>query len=271
MGLGIALLLCGTLVRMPAFMQLAPRVGPPTAPLLQPVRRSVGVATTAEASHGTTFIVSALLGAAAALASRNTLKQPRSGTLAGKGSELVMEEGLACAQIGISDGIDSLITMGQVPRRTHKRICDRGWRELKRQNRVNSAAKKRFLIRPDGSMWYIQPGLRHLKSKKSPARRKWLKRMFRVDRSMHRRLRQLLHVVPKPLRAEDFIIRKFNSQRLKDHLSTGDRVGQMMWTGPKHPRRNIKPQHIKRTGIPIPRKIPFWERGVYKEWIPKEG
>lgn len=239
-GLGLALVLCGAAVQLPAFLQLAPRTAPPAAPLLQPAPRALptGVAATAEAAYpGATFLVSALLGAAAAIAGRKPIRQPRPGaTLAGQGSELLLEEGLGCAQIGVTGSIESLVTMGQVKRRPHMRICERGWKEIRRQNRVNSGAKQRFLQRPDGTLWYIQPGLRHLKSKKSPARRKWLKRMYRVDYTMEKRIGQLLHFRPKRPTAADFIMRKFNEKRSQDHLATGDRVAAMLWTSTSWPK-----------------------------------
>jgi len=82
---------------------------------------------------------------------------------------------------------------------------------------------KRFLVRPDGTMWRRQPGLRHLKSKKSPAKLKRLKRMVRITRDEYRRVSILTGKRPPVPKASDYIMRKFNEAREKKHLGMSDR------------------------------------------------
>lgn len=125
----------------------------------------------------------------------------------------------------------SRVVMFGVKRRPHKLIHLRTYTDWARGRRHSSAAKARFLVREDGSIWRRQAGLRHLKSKKSPERRKRLKKMVRITKREYKRVQATLGRRPPPLRWQDLIMRKFNQARLKKHLGMTDRhVGTAMWT-----------------------------------------
>ncbi|CAE7892842.1 unnamed protein product [Symbiodinium microadriaticum] len=174
----------------------------------------------------------ALLGAAA-FASR----RPGPATFAGHSRGHVAASNLLVAQPGDAVDIESIVGMGQVPRRPHVRICDRTLKEWSRGRRINSAAKQRFLIRrePSGriTVWRRQWGQRNLKSKKTPAHLKRLKQMVRIHRCQYKRVAKLLRIHFVPPKPCDFIMRKFCEKRLKDHLGMHDNVGVSMWTGTK--------------------------------------
>jgi len=115
------------------------------------------------------------------------------------------------------------IIMFGVKRRVHVRICKRTLKDWTRGRRRNSAAKKRFLVRPDGTIWRRQPGLRHLKSKKTPAKLKRLKKMVRITKDEYKRVERLLGFRPKSPKAADYIMQKFNEARLTKGLGLSDR------------------------------------------------
>ncbi|CAE8592801.1 unnamed protein product [Polarella glacialis] len=220
-------------LRGSAFLQLAPTVGPQGLPMPAPrafAKPASSIPTSAgRISAGSAFLWAATLGAAAA-AARAARSRTGSGTLTGSGSAQVIASNLLVAQLGDAVDSESLITMGQVPRRPHVRISERGFKEWSRGHRQNSAAKKRFLVKPDGTIWRRQCGLRHLKSKKLPAHLKHLKRMVRITRGQYKRVQSLLHIHIKSPLSSDFIMRKFAECRAKDHLGTSDRgVGTAMF------------------------------------------
>merc|ERR1712113_826341 len=51
--------------------------------------------------------------------------------------------------------------MGWIPE------CKKGYWEVKKRSRPMTSAANRFLIRSDGTVWCRQPGLNHLKNRKS--------------------------------------------------------------------------------------------------------
>jgi len=150
--------------------------------------------------------------------------------LAGYSGQIALvDAGVAVARIGAA-GDMPVVAMAGVKKRPHVRIKDRTFKEWNRGRQVNQAAKKRFLIKPDGSIWRRQAGLRHLKSKKTPHHLKRLARLVMITRKHYRRIWKLLHILPKKPKASDLIMRKFNEARLKKGLWTSDRgVGTAMF------------------------------------------
>merc|ERR1711972_915812 len=95
-------------------------------------------------------------------------------------------------------------------------------RRREHQRRYSTAAKRRFLVMPDGRIWMRQAGIRPLKSKKKPQTLKRMQKLVMITPRMHKRVWQTLGKRPPALKAEDFIMRKFNQQRWRDHLGTSD-------------------------------------------------
>lgn len=211
-----------------AFLNLAPSLLP--APRLShSAHLQPQFAESSDASRvGAACWMASILGAAAAVTS--SLRSRNSGMFTGSGSAHVIASNMLVAQEGDAVDCESLITMGQIPRRPHKRICEKTWKDWNRGRRVNKAARVRFLIRPDGTIWRRQPGLRHLISKKSPARLRRLRRMVRVRHVQYKRVQTMLKMKIKRPQAEDFIMRKFNERRLNDGLGMKNNVGTSMWT-----------------------------------------
>jgi len=118
---------------------------------------------------------------------------------------------------------EALTAMSGVKRRPHKRISERTHKDWLRMRRRNTAAMKRYLIRPDGTIWRRQAGLRHLVSKKSKAHVVRLRRMVEMQRKDYKRLLQLLGKRPPVKKASDYIMRRFNEARLKKGDHTNDR------------------------------------------------
>ena len=168
----------------------------------------------------------ALLGAAAAAATMQRRRRP----FAGSGSELVEVQNSHEAFDG-EVRCEPKVAMCFIQTRKYVRIRDRDYTYLRRGKKPNKSAKKRFLIKPDGTVWRRQAGLRHLKSKKTPAHLKRLSRMVPIKKSYYKKLWQLIKYKPPTLTAADFIMRKFNEKRLHKGEWTSDRkVGTALWT-----------------------------------------
>ncbi|CAE7625053.1 unnamed protein product [Symbiodinium sp. CCMP2592] len=229
------LLLCllwGLQAGVSAFLQIAPSPTLSRADLAPVRSRSQTSPSDSSKGPAGSGLLLALLGAAA-FASR----RPGPATFAGHSRAHVAASNLLVAQPGDAVDIESIVGMGQVPRRPHVRIADRTLKEWSRGRRINSAAKQRFLIRrePSGriTVWRRQWGQRNLKSKKTPAHLKRLKQMVRIHRCQYKRVAKLLRIHFVPPKPCDFIMRKFCEKRLKDHLGMHDNVGVSMWTGTK--------------------------------------
>lgn len=201
---------------------------PALSPLMGLPREAHAVtpaAAPADSTGSCSWIASAGLLGAAAAAARGTRRRSSGSsqgmTFSGAPAATAVAN-LASAQPGYA-GEESVIAMCGVKKRPHVRIKDRTLKDWMRGRRKNSAAKKRFLIKPDGSMWRRQAGLRHLKSKKSPAHLKRLGRMVRIDRKAYGRIGALLGRIPRKQTAADFIMTKFNEARANKHLWTSDR------------------------------------------------
>lgn len=169
--------------------------------------------------------------AAAAADGAARLCQPATGStvFAGQPCDAHML-GAGLARIG--ETVVPIVAMCGVKRRVYVRPSEYTQQDRNRNKAKNSAAKQRFLIREDGTIWRNQAGaFRHLKSKKTPAHLKRLSRMVRVHDKFYKRMLQVLHYRPPSPKASDYIMRKFNEARLKDHLWTSDRgVGTALFT-----------------------------------------
>lgn len=211
----------------PAFIQPVSLRGPPAAARTSAVPGSLaaGPAEPGALSSGPAIPLAVLAVAAAAAA-----LQPWRRPFAGSGTKVVAVQN-ACVQCDDELRTESRVAMGYVAKRPHVRIRDRSFKEKRRGHQVNKSARARFLIKPDGSVWRRQAGLRHLKSKKTPVHLKRLARMVPVKKSYHKTLWRLIHYVPPTLRASEYIMRKFNEQRLHKGEGMSDRgVGTAMWT-----------------------------------------
>mmetsp|Transcript_50980 Transcript_50980/g.157800 ORF Transcript_50980/g.157800 Transcript_50980/m.157800 type:complete len:249 (+) Transcript_50980:55-801(+) len=192
-------------------------VVPPAAAAQRPAARLAPPAARAAAAacdDGSRFWAAV---ASTALAATCALRQRRS-TFTGEGSSV------AALGLYAGDVVDEPppTTMFGVQRRPWVRPCKRTAREWRRHNRPNSAAKQRFLIREDGTIWHRQAGLRHLKSKKSKKQVKRLKRMVRVTKDEYKRVSKLLRIKIRKPRADEYIMRKFNEARLTKGLGMSD-------------------------------------------------
>eukprot|EP00931_Biecheleriopsis_adriatica_P082862 TRINITY_DN5634_c0_g1_i3.p1 TRINITY_DN5634_c0_g1~~TRINITY_DN5634_c0_g1_i3.p1 ORF type:complete len:248 (-),score=33.51 TRINITY_DN5634_c0_g1_i3:107-850(-) len=219
----------------PSFVQLVPTAGPSPG-LLAASRHAAGLAAASdvEGPAGRSVLFASLLGAAACirLAQRG---RSANGILTGSGNAHSVASNLLIAQLGDADDSQSPVVMGGIIHRPHVRICERTHKDWLRGRRRNSAARQRFLIRwrDDGSVhsvWRRQAGLRHLKSKKNPKRLKRMKRMLRIRPCEYKRVNLLLNIKLKGPRASDYIMRKFNAARSKDHLGMSDNgTGNRIW------------------------------------------
>mmetsp|Transcript_17946 Transcript_17946/g.54094 ORF Transcript_17946/g.54094 Transcript_17946/m.54094 type:complete len:273 (+) Transcript_17946:56-874(+) len=164
------------------------------------------------------FLWAAGLAATKAKAAGNA----KEGTLAGAACDALALTDVLSASTGLTDS-QPRIVMNGVKHRPHVRIAKRTYKDWLRGRRRNSAAKKRFLVKADGTIWRRQPGLRHLKSKKSPAKLKRLRKLVRITRDEYKRVQILTGKRPPVPKAADFIMRKFNEAREKKHLGLSDR------------------------------------------------
>jgi len=109
---------------------------------------------------------------------------------------------------------------------------------MRKAHRANNAAKKRFLVKEDGTIWRRQMGLSHLISKKGKKRIKRLEKLVRLLPCHLRKVRRLLKI-STPMRKTwrgDFVMKKYPEKRLKDNLGMEDRlIGTRMWTTKRHP------------------------------------
>merc|ERR1719401_2237680 len=132
------------------------------------------------------------MAAAAAAAAYALSTFRRGGSFAGAGCNKVTVSNLISAQPGATaQGEEARIVMFGINRRTYVRIKDRRWRNWLHGRRWNSAAKQRFLFKPDGTVWHRQAKQGHLKSKKSPAHLRRLKAMVRITRKDYKRIKKL--------------------------------------------------------------------------------
>jgi len=113
--------------------------------------------------------------------------------------------------------------MQGVKNMVHVRVSERNFKLNRRFARRNMAAKKRFLIKPDGTVWHRTPGLRHLKTKKTKRLLQIKRRMLKVTNPKDKiRIGKLLgHRFPRATMA-DYIMRRFHEARLRKEKGLGD-------------------------------------------------
>lgn len=79
---------------------------------------------------------------------------------------------------------------------------------------INTSAKRRFLIMPDGTVWHRQPGQTHHKHIRSRQENKSLQKLVRASKPVLKRVFTLMNYKEPRVKAEDHILRKFNQQRI---------------------------------------------------------
>merc|ERR1712232_506259 len=101
--------------------------------------------------------------------------------------------------------------------------------EKRKGNKGLSSAKARFLIRADGTVWHRQPGLNHLKNRKT---KKWLqKRAKLVQIKDRRKVQKILNYTMPEFGLDNLIMRKFAAFRVGLGKGMSDNgVGTSLWT-----------------------------------------
>jgi len=158
-------------------------------------------------------------------------KTSKGNAFVGGGCSIINVRDQLSAQMDLEGkGPPRVIMYGKNPRK-YVRPVDRKSIDWRRHGRRNGAALKRFLYKPDGTIWRKQAGLRHLKSKKKPDKLKRLAKMVQLTPAEARRAYKLTGKRRRIPRADEMIMRKFNSQRLREGLGTSDRGwGTALWT-----------------------------------------
>merc|ERR1712032_1682890 len=238
----VAAFACVCLVRLHASQQLDPAfahtpVATTSAPkmfsvsaLSQPLSKPIASAmNTPKAAASSSGYVWATVATAIGFAA--ILSQGRDTNF--KGNSLV---GGNCKVINIGDKLSAphvdlegkepprVIMYGKSPR-THVPYSKRKSLDRERHHRRNSAAKVRFLFKPDGTIWRKQAGLRHLKSKKKKDKLKRLSKMVQIAPGERRKIWILTGKKYRPPKPDELIMRKFNEKLLK----TGDGKSDRGW------------------------------------------
>lgn len=192
-------------------------------PFFMPSALAIATRKEATPSSGYTWAtVTAALGFVALIA-HGTDKNSKGSAFAGGGCSVINVGDQLSAQHVDPEGTEPprVVMYGKNPRK-YVRPSERTRLDWARHARRNSAAKQRFLFKPDGTVWRKQPGLNHLKSKKSVAKRKRLSKMVQLTKGENKRVWKMTGKRARPQRADEMIMRKFNSQRLREHLGLSD-------------------------------------------------
>merc|ERR1712060_237247 len=113
--------------------------------------------------------------------------------------------------------------MGWIPE------CKKGYWEIRKRGKPMTSAVARFLVRADGTVWCRQPGLNHLKNRKT---QDWIKKRSKlVQVKDKRKIQKVLNYTMLDFGLDNLIMKKFAAYRKGAGRGISDLgVGTTLWT-----------------------------------------